>query len=402
MIKVAKSTRSTPRSEDRGMLRIDTERRILPRAVPRLLARDGECSRTKVRSLAPPNVSTRMVPETDRAGWDRVVDHPLQTWAWGDFRQKTGVEVVRLGIYKNKALAQGSRPELVEGWQLTFHRLPCLPWTIGYFPKGPEINELMIKELSKVGREKRAIFIQIEPNTHPPAGGQISLRLRSGRANLTPSHHPLFPRYTFILDLTRSEDELLSSMHPKTRYNLRLAQKHGVVVKEDNSEKAFATYLKLTQETLSRQKFYAHNPSYHRRMWQVLSQSGIAHLFTASYQSQILATWIVFIWKDTIYYPYGASSRAHREMMAPNLLLWEIARWAKQKGIKFFDLWGALGPQPNEKDPWFGFHRFKEGYRPQLVEFMGSYDLIINPFLYRLSTMADSFRWLLLHIRTKF
>jgi len=140
-------------------------------------------------------------------------------------------------------------------------------------------------------------------------------------------------------------------------------------------------------------------------MWDHLSKSGIATIWTASYEGNILAAWVLFVLKDTVYYPYGASSRNHREVMAPNLLLWEIVRWAKKKGIKKFDLWGAMGPPPaggpDTKDPWYGFHRFKEGYHPELVEFIGSFDLVIKPFIYRLYCLTDNIRWAILKFKTK-
>lgn len=268
-------------------------------------------------------------------------------------------------------------------WQLTFHRVPFTPWTIGYFPKGPKPTKKMIEELLNLGRQKRAIFIQIEPNT-------------TEKVALKPSHHPLFTKYTFVLDLTKSEEELMSAMHPKTRYNIRVAQKHNVTVKEDNSAYAFNAYLRLTEETTVRQGFYAHNTTYHKTMWEIMHSAGIAHLFTASLKGEVLSAWIVFVSGDTVYYPYGASGRDHREVMAPTLLLWEIAKWAKKNGLKKFDLWGALGPRPNEKDPWYGFHRFKQGFNPRLVEFVGSYDLVIHKPLYILYTIADTIRWKLL------
>ena len=129
--------------------------------------------------------------------------------------------------------------------------------------------------------------------------------------------------------------------------------------------------------------------------------AGIAHLFTATYQGKTLAAWIIFAYGKTIYYPYGASSREHREVMAPTLLLWEIARWGKSHGFTSFDLWGALGPNPDPRDPWFGFHRFKQGFNPQLVEFVGSYDLVINPLLYQLYKLADILRWAILKLRAR-
>lgn len=294
-----------------------------------------------------------------------MTNHPLQSPAWGEFRKAMGVDVVS-----------------TYGWFLTFHKIPFTPWTIGYFPKGPKPTQKMIDELLVLGKQKNAIFIQLEPNT-------------TTKVKLQPSHHPLFTKYTFVLDLTKSEEELLSAMHPKTRYNIKVAQKHGVIITEDNS--AFADYLRLTKETTGRQGFYAHNERYHRTMWNILHKAGIAHLFVAKFNGEILSAWIVFVWGDTVYYPYGASSRKHRDVMAPTLMLWEIAKWAKKKGLKYFDLWGAMGPNPDVNDPWYGFHRFKQGFGPTLIEFAGSFDLVINKPLYTLYTVADTIRWRILH-----
>lgn len=327
--------------------------------------------------------------------------HPLQSWAWGEFRKKMGIDVVRLGVFSGNTLT--------EGCQVTFHSLPNfpylphLPYTIGYLPKGPLPTKAILETLATLGKKKNAIFIQLEPNI---LSNNVTMQQCN---NLRTSHHPLFTKYTFVLDLAKSEEELLKSMHSKTRYNMRLAQKHGVVIKEDNSKEAFEEYIRLSKETTERQGFFAHNERYHRMMWKTLrppaggSDQGkpIAHLWTASYQGKTLVAWIVFVWNDTIYYPYGSSSREHRDVMAPNLLLWEIVLWAKKQGLKYFDLWGALGPNPNVKDPWYGFHRFKEGYQPNLVEFVGSYDLVINSFLYFIYCKADTVRWFLLKMKAR-
>jgi len=77
-------------------------------------------------------------------------------------------------------------------------------------------------------------------------------------------------------------------------------------------------------------------------------------------------------------------------------MLWEIAKWGKKNGYTSFDLWGAIGPEPDPNDPWYGFHRFKQGFNPTLVEFVGSYDLVIHPLLYQCYKIADTIRWFLL------
>jgi lipid II:glycine glycyltransferase (peptidoglycan interpeptide bridge formation enzyme) len=100
-----------------------------------------------------------------------------------------------------------------------------------------------------------------------------------------------------------------------------------------------------------------------------------------------------------LYYPYGASSSQHRDVMSSNLMMWDVIMYGKKMGLKTFDMWGSLGPNPDTKDPWYGFHRFKQGYGPELVEFVGSYDLVINPILYQGYKIADKLRWLFLRLR---
>jgi lipid II:glycine glycyltransferase (peptidoglycan interpeptide bridge formation enzyme) len=126
-----------------------------------------------------------------------------------------------------------------------------------------------------------------------------------------------------------------------------------------------------------------------------------AHLFFAKYQDLVLTAWMLFVFKDTLYYPYGASTRQHREVMAQNLMMWEAIRFGKKLRLKKFDLWGSLGENPDPKDPWIGFHKFKLGYNPRLVTFMGSYDLVINTLLYKVFILGDKLRWTLLKIKSR-
>ena len=312
--------------------------------------------------------------------------HPLQSPLWGEFREKTGVKVVR-----------------GNGLQLTIHTLPHTGYTIGYLPKGPMPTKQMTDWLTKVGKDEKCIFIQLEPNIENADGLKLAIR----NLGFIPSSRPLFTKYTFVLDLTKSEEELLKNMHPKTRYNIRVAEKKGVQIVEDNSGKAFEDYLRLTGETTTRQNFYAHGEKYHQLMWETLKATSekidenklSAHLLKGTYNGKVLVTWILFVLGDTLYYPYGASSSENREVMASNLMMWEAIRFGKKLGLKKFDMWGSLGPNPDVKDPWFGFHRFKEGYGPNLTEFIGSYDLVINKKMYLVYKVLNKVRWAILRIR---
>ncbi len=321
----------------------------------------------------------KLIEEKDKNIFNKLATHPLQSWEWGEFRKSQGVKIVRFSTY-----------------QISFHQLPFLNFTVGYLPKSPFPNKEDLEMLKEIGRQNKSIFIKIEPNIERQSFKDAelqSLGLTKGK--------PLFTKHTSVIDLTRSEEEIFNSFKSKTRYNIRLAEKHGVKVQEDNSERAFETYLKLLFETTARQGFYAHNKDYHWQQWKILQPAGISHLLTATYKGKILSAFLLFIFNDTLYYPYGASTREYKELMAPTLLMWKAIKFGKVHGCKLFDLWGDTEPNPPPNHPYYGFHRFKEGFSPKLVEFIGTYDLVINSTLYKIYQVIDKLRWKILHLKAK-
>jgi len=340
------------------------------------------------------------ISSQDHTQFDHLALHPLQSWAWGDFRLQSGVKVLRLGQFSHQ-------DKLIKTYQITLHPIPHTHFTIAYIPKSDMPSHQLLHYLKKIAKKNNTIFFKFEPNIYQPAGDPQKDILKKTRQNLIKlglkPGKPLFTPYSFILDLTQPEAELLKQMKSKTRYNTRLAEKKGVKISKNNSSEAFSDYLNLTfNETTVRQGFYAHNQDYHRQMWRTLHSAGIAHLFTASYHDQTLVTWIVFIFNNTLYYPYGASSSSNRELMPSNLMMWEVIKFGQKMGCTKFDMWGSLGPNPDPTDSWLGFHRFKQGYNPTLMEFVGSYDLVINPVLYKFYRLADQARWLILGLKNRF
>jgi len=334
----------------------------------------------------------KIVTEPSKNSFNQLAPHVMQSWEWGEFREKTGITVLRLGKFvKNR---------LTETAQITIHPIPHTSYTIGYFPKGGTPSEEMIQAISEQGKKYRCIFVKLEPNVT-----KEKFTILPTQTNLKISAHPLFTVYSFQLDLSPSEDELLKSFHSKTRYNIRVAQKHDVKIVEDNSPQAFNHYWKLTEQTTKRQDFFAHDRKYHELMWNTLHPTGIAHLFRAQlYENNVehtLATWVIFLFNHILYYPYGASSTEYKNVMASNLMMWEVIRWGKIHQAQLFDMWGSLGPDANPKDPWYGFHRFKQGYNPKLIQFAGSFDLILNPKLYYIYNGLNIVRKIFLHLKRK-
>lgn len=336
-------------------------------------------------------VVREILPE-EKERFNAVAKHPLQTYQWGEFREKMGRKVIRGGIFENERLENV--------FQFSLHPFPILGFNIGYFPKGFYPTKELIDSLKRFGKLYHCAFIQIEPNQEVDETHNLE-SLTKTFPELVESKKPMFTKYTFYIDLKKTADELLGQMKEKTRYNVRLAQKKGVVVAQEQSDESFEIYLSLLRETAKRDRFFAHNQNYHRMLWSTLKNSGLIKLLVGRYQGEPLVAWMLFVFKDKLYYAYGASSSKHREVMASNFMYFEAMKFGQRLGLSTFDLWGALGPNPDPQDPFYGFHRFKEGYGGRLVEFIGSYDLIINPNYYQIYHLVDKVRWSALNFKAK-
>lgn len=337
----------------------------------------------------------RPLREDERSLYNQVVTHPLQSWEWGEFRTATNIKVERIGVFD-----QG---RLVKAFQVTFHPLPFMGMTVGYCPRGEMPDEEQLAVLKQLGRQHKALFIKLEPNIaekvgNPSAHQEITKFLLSHDA--VPGR-PLFTRYSFQLDLTKPEEELFANASSKTRYNVNLAAKKGVTIRENTSEAGMEQYISILEETTNRQGFYAHTPEYFRKLWRVMGNSNMIRIFEAWYEDTVLVSWVMFVFNGVLYYPYGSSRSIHRDVMASNLMMWEMIRFGKSQGCSTFDMWGSLGPEPDPKDPWFGFHRFKKGYGGDLVEFIGTFDLVIDSRFYQAFRFLEDWRWKFLKAKAK-
>ena len=303
--------------------------------------------------------------------FNKISTHPLQSWEWGEFRE-----------------AWGNKVERLLNFQIIFSKVPFTNLKIGTVIRGPKITKKDVNEVRVVAKKENSIFVKFEPNILYDEKLEKEIKdfgLIKGRRLFTPT--------SFWIDLTKNEEELLKSFHPKTRYNIRLAEREGVTVSEDNSDEAFEKYLELTRETSKRQGFYAHTEKYHRLMWKYLKPTEIAHLLVARYKGEIITTWILFGFRDFLYYPYGASTDKYKNVMANNLMMWEAIKLGKKLGLTTFDLWG--------REEGKGFTKFKEGYNPRVVTFIGTWDLPAS-ILYWPYRLAESLRWRLLKLVSKF
>jgi len=206
---------------------------------------------------------------------------------------------------------------------------------------------------------------------------------------LLPSSRLVHASVTRIIDLTQGEQDILAQMKPKGRYNIRVAEKHGVRVEESDNIDAFYT---LVQETARRDGF---TPQPKEKYQAFLEQLPDSFLLTASPQfpipclsgrqanSQfpIIAALLGVIWHGTGIYYYGASSYGHRTLMAPYALQWAAMQRCKAAGCTKYDLLGIAPPDAPSTHPWNGISRFKEHFGGTLVTYPPEQQLVLRPFM---------------------
>lgn len=292
----------------------------------------------------------------------------LQSWEWGEFQQDLGREIFRVSVGTDKAGAG----EKISAIALAIkHNLP-LGQNYLYVPRGPVVSDSdfaeIISEIKKLGASNRSMFVRIDPAWKDDRG------LKTYGFNFVGQ---VQPKKTLILDLNQDEETLLAAMKPKTRYNIKIAQKHGLIIKEAK-EDGFDLFWELMVKTCARDGIKSHPKGYYQKQLKIPGFK----LVLAWWQNKAIAGAIIGDFGDTRTYVHGASDYEFRDKMAPYLLQWEMIREAKKLGLNHYDFWGA--DQSNPK--WAGVTRFKIGFAPQkaLTEYIGAYDLALRPVAYRL------------------
>jgi lipid II:glycine glycyltransferase (peptidoglycan interpeptide bridge formation enzyme) len=317
------------------------------------------------------------MPEITAAAWDDFLRrhpgaHLLQSSAWGALKDGFGWSPLRLVVGES-------------GAQVLFRRLP-LGFSVAYLPKGPvgtNWTELW-PELDRVCRQRRAIFLRVEPDAWEEDRARVVAQLPGFRPV-----RPVQPQRTILIPLDGSPDEWLERMKQKTRYNIRLAARKEVVVRASDD---IDTFHRLMLVTGARDGFGVHALEYYRRAYALFHPLGQCELLAAEYDGRALAMLMVFAFGARSWYLYGASGDEERNRMPTYLLQWEAMRWAAGQDCDEYDLWGipdidedALeGEFANRSDGLWGVYRFKRGFGGQICRAVGAWEKVYLAPLYRL------------------
>jgi len=339
----------------------------------------------EIKEITDKHLLDKLVGSQDRAQF-------LQSWQWGEFQHTQRNKIIRLGVFDQEKLLGSA--------QIIEQILP-LGKKYWYIPRGPVVEAqlpvekfqavwgTLLKEIASRAEEQGAIFLKIEPPLEKYNQQLFDNLVQPYDAKI--AHH-IQPPNSQYLDLGKSEQELLTSMHQKTRYNIRLAERKGITVRSTSMIDDFETFWRLIKETAKRDKFRSHSRSYYHDMYRHFEQSDFMRLFMAELDKKIIAANIVMFFGDTVTYVHGASSYKHRNIMAPHLMQWRQIQTAKKENFKYYDFWG-VAPEGQAGHSWTGITRFKKGFGGQGVSYLGAYDLVLDKFWYTLYKMSHKLRF---------
>ncbi|MFH1171881.1 MAG: peptidoglycan bridge formation glycyltransferase FemA/FemB family protein [bacterium] len=302
----------------------------------------------------------------DQPSWDGFLDAQpesqfLQSWRWGEFQRAVGRPAYRLGV-----LHEGRIVAAAQGI-LQNHGLGIRSFSVF---RGPVLSaalpvesythafESLLELIEACARERGATYLHLEPACDRRTPEATLIGDRPGW-NATATNQPAT---SLLLNLHPPLEELLMVMHEKTRYNIRLAERKGVIVEWSSDPRDVRAFLALLHQTARRDGITVHPDAYFQTMASVLAPSKFLSIVLARHGEKVLAANLVCRFGDTVTYLHGASSDEQRNLMAPHLLQWKQIEFAKTSGIMWYDFWGIAPHDADERHPWAGITRFKRGF----------------------------------------
>lgn len=299
----------------------------------------------------------------------------LQSDRWKHFQEENGFKTV----------------QLPDSFGIVYN-LPLVGQYL-YTPRWPvENQESKIKNqkllIEKLAKESRAGWVRVEPTDDTALEG---LQKAFGATQVVSAPHDVQPREILTMDIQGDEAVLLAAMKPKTRYNIRLAEKHGITVRFSRGKEDMETFIGLIYATTERKAIRPHGKEYYRNFFKAFDETQCV-LALAEHEGRSLAANLLVFHEGTAYYLHGGSSDEGRHLMAPYLLQWKSICEAKRRGSRLYDFGGVNTHDP--ESAWAGITRFKQGFAPVAapIRFPGTYDIVLSPSRYALYRFLQRMR----------
>jgi lipid II:glycine glycyltransferase (peptidoglycan interpeptide bridge formation enzyme) len=333
---------------------------------------------------------------TNHQQWNTFVESSdccniTQSYEWGELASHLGArDVLRVGVVDHNG-------QLLAAMLVLVSTLPILKCTYFYAPRGPIIEDpnspaltLLLNFVKAEAYRYRAIMLKVESGVSDEnKPWSHALKMRGFRPNPYATHI----RHEWVLDIRPDEQTLLMHMKEKWRYNIRLATRKDVTVRQGEGPADLDTFYRLYQATSERDHFFIHEKSFYSDVMHLFGCDGRAALFLAEYAGQTIAGTIVLTLGRWSWYMYGASSNEERERMPNHLLQWTGIQWAKAHGCWYYNFRGIPDILEEGHELW-GVYLFKRGFGGYPIRFMETHDLVYQPLLYETyRCLLDLKRW---------
>lgn len=262
---------------------------------------------------------------------------------------------------------------------------PLLDWS------DKKLIKTVFEDIVQLAKAEKCVFVRFRPQLeNTPENQKILAALQKSFALRSAPMH-LHAQNTVILDLDKSEEELLMAMRRQTRYEVRKGEKLGLVVKEDASEKMFEEFHAVQAETARRQGFIP--PSLKELLAEraAFSPDHLKLYRVETDQGEPVAYGLILSYGREAEYFEAASTDLNRKLPGSTALLWQAIRDLKQANIERFNLWG-IAPPGATHHRYSGVTTFKTGFGGRVVEFIPAQDIVINKLRYKLDELVETAR----------
>lgn len=315
-------------------------------------------------------------PFADEKAWEAFIEKHspgalFQSYLWGEVLRRGSVAVERFGVYRNGTLEgvfQTAHILARRGRYLHVRHGPVFSGTEnGAWP-------FVLSALKDMARRKRMMFVRLNPLiTDSPF-----IRRAFAKTGAVPSAiHRMDAEHCWVLDLTQSEDELLSGMRKSTRYEIRRADKEGVTVRSGAEESDMDAFMDLYSVTSRRHGFVPHSGVRHE--FDVFAKKGRARLYLGSAGGQPVSGAIIIYQGDQAIYHHGAS--IPHKLPVSHAVQWTAIREAKARGCRIYNFWG-IAPENAPTHPWNGITVFKKGFGGREMEYIHAHDFPVSPWYF--------------------
>lgn len=304
----------------------------------------------------------------------------LQSWNWGEFHQNLGKFVKRVGFFEKGKLIGVMLCIVERAKRATYLTVPGGPLLFNHFG-------VFKKAVFEIAKYENCSFVRVRPQLLENA--KNSKLFADLDFKLAPMH--LHAEVTRQLDLTKSEQELLSQMRKTTRYEIKKAINLSIKIQSSQNPEDIDQFYNLQKETAKRQGFIEFDKKFLKEQFSVFVKDNQVVLYTAYLGKLKLAQAFIIFYGEEADYHYGASTLDGRKYPGAYLIQWQALKEAKIRGMKRYNLWG-VAPEGDVSHRFWGVSVFKRGFGGQDLEYLHARDLIINPISYKVNWLIESAR----------